>query len=127
MIEELRDVPGLVHDRRFREGARRLLAEGKTPAELARAVRVAAGDPRERGGLSFITDRFERWARKAKEQERKPATDPVLDRSTRLERERKDAEDRTRILAEQESAEGREIIAAAMARLPWRSAGLSST
>ena len=120
VLGQLSDVPGLVHDRRFREGARRLLAEGKTPAELARAVRAAAGDPSERGGLSFIADRFERWARKARERERKPATDPVLDRSARMGRERRDAEDRARILAEQESAEGRALVEACAAALPWR-------
>ena len=64
-MRELQDVPSLVHDRRFREGARRLLAEGKSVGEIARAVRTAAADPKERGGLSFIADRFPRWTRKA--------------------------------------------------------------
>ena len=45
VMRELQDVPSLVHDRRFREGARRLLAEGKSVGEIARAVRTAAADP----------------------------------------------------------------------------------
>ena len=127
VIEELRDVPGLVHDRRFREGCRRLLSEGKTPAELARAVRAAAGDPSERGGLSFILDRYERWQRKAKEEERRPPQNAGLTSAECGRREREAIEERARILAEQESPEGRQLVAAAVARLPWRHIGLSST
>ncbi len=70
VIQQLADVPGLVHDRRFREGARRLLSQGKSPAELVTAVRAAVQDPQECCGLSFILDRFPRWARKAKDQQR---------------------------------------------------------
>lgn len=117
ILEDLADVPELVHDRRFREGCRRLLAEGRTPGEIAQAVRVAAGDPRERGGLSFIADRFPRWAWKAREGER---LSPTVSAEARAARERQQAEERARILEEQESAEGRAEIAAALASVPWR-------
>jgi hypothetical protein len=122
VIHELADVPGLVHDRRFREGARRLLAEGRTPDEIAQAVRSAAEDPQERGGLSFIADRFPRWARKVKERERleRQCLQSESAKSERLERERQLAEERECIRAEQESAEGKHLVAEACARLPWR-------
>ncbi len=122
VIHELADVPGLIHDRRFREGARRLLAQGKTPGELVLAVRTAAGDPQECGGLSFIADRFPRWARKARECERQgsKSREQETERAKRRERERKEAQERARIRAEQESEEGRQSIEAAIAQLPWR-------
>jgi hypothetical protein len=122
VIHELADVPGLVHDRRFREGVRRLLAEGKTPGEIARAVRSAAEDPQERGGLSFIADRFPRWARKVKERERQECQclQNESAKSERLERERQLVEERECIRAEQESAAGKHLVAEACARLPWR-------
>ena len=116
VLEELADVPGLVHDRRFREGCRRLLAEGRTPGEIAQAVKAAAGDAHERGGLSFIVDRFARWQRKARELEQWRAAPTVEER---LEKERRDEEERARIRAEQDSPEGRELVAAAVTRLPW--------
>jgi hypothetical protein len=122
VIRELADVPGLVHDRRFREGARRLLAEGKTPGEIARAVRSAAEDPQERGGLSFVADRFPRWARKVMERERQECQSLQSEsaKSERLERERQLAGELACIRAEQESAEGKHLVAEACARLPWR-------
>jgi len=122
VIHELADVPGLVHDQRFREGARRLLAEGKTPGEIARAVRSAAEDPQERGGLSFVADRFPRWARKVMERERqeRQCLQSESAKSERLERARQLAEERECIRAEQESAEGKQLVAEACARLPWR-------
>jgi len=120
VIQELA-IPGLVHDRRFREGARSLLAEGKTSTELILAVRTAAGDPRECGGLSFIADRFPRWVRKAKEYERQHQQTQKQEAAAaeRIERARSAEEERVRILTEQESIEGRQIVAAAIARLPW--------
>jgi hypothetical protein len=122
IIQELADVPGLVHDRRFREGARRLLAQGKTPGELVIAVRTAARDPQECGGLSFIADRFPRWARKAREQglQGRKSQEQETERVKRRERERKEAEERTLIRTEQESEKGRQMIEAAIAQLPWR-------
>ncbi len=122
VILELADVPGLVHDRRFREGARRLLAQGKTPGELVLAVRTAVGDPQECGGLSFIADRFQRWARKARESELqgRKSREQETEQAERREQERKEAEERARIRTEQESEEGRQRIEAAIAQLPWR-------
>ena len=38
----------------------------------------------------------------------------------RVERERRSAEERARIRAEQESEEGRQMVEAAIAQLPWR-------
>ena len=121
MLAELTNVPGLVHDRRFREGARRLLAQGKTPAELVMAVRAAAGDPQECGGLSFIADRFPRWARKAQDQERQHRQSQNREAAAAecVERARTSEEGRVRILAEQESEKGRQIVAEAIAQLPW--------
>ncbi len=125
VLTQLPDVPGLVHDRRFREGARRLLAQGKTPGELVLAVRAAVGDPQECGGLSFIADRFPRWARKAQEKERqqKQNRERVAEQVKRREQEHREAEERARIRDEQESEEGRQRIAAAIAQLPWRRVG----
>ncbi len=122
VIHELADVPGLIHDRRFREGARRLLAQGRSPGELVLAVRTAAMDPQECGGLSFIADRFPRWARKARECERqeRKSREQRTEQAERYEKERKEAEERTRIRAEQESKEGRQRIEVAIAQLPWR-------
>src|SRR5208337_2709768 len=122
VIHELADVPGLVHDRRFREGARHLLAQGKTPGELVLAVRTAVGDPQECGGLSFIADRFPRWARKARDQERqvRKSRQQETEQAERREHERKKAEERARIQEEQESEEGRQLVEAAIAQLPWR-------
>ncbi len=122
VIHELADVPGLIHDRRFREGARRLLAEGKTLGELVLAVRTAAGDPQECGGLSFIADRFPRWARKARDQViREQKTKEEAARKTeRLEHERRAERERARIHSEQESEEGRLMVEAAIAQLPWK-------
>ena len=117
VLAQLPEIPELRHDRRFREGARRLLAEGIPAAELARVVRIAAQDGAERGGLSFIADRFPRWQRKAREGERRRA--PVS-RHELAELERQRAEERARIREEQETPEGRAEIAAALARLPWR-------
>jgi len=122
VIRELADVPGLVHDRRFREGARRLLAEGKTPREISRAVRTAAADPQERGGLSYVFDRFSRWARKAREHEQQESQ-RLQDGTAQTERMRREQEaddERRRIRREQESEEGRAVIEAALAALPWR-------
>ena len=115
-------MPGLVHDRRFREGARRLLAEGKTPGEIARAVWTAAEDPQGRGGLSFVADRFPRWARKVLERERqeRQCRHEEAAISERQARDHQLAEERERIRAEQESAEGKQLVAEACARLPWR-------
>jgi len=122
VLEQLADVPGLVHDRRFREGARRLLAQGKTPGELVLAVRTAAEDPQECGGLSFIVDRFPRWARKARDHERRErqSQEQEAAKSERVERERRAAEEQARIRAEQDSEEGRQLVEAATAQLPWR-------
>jgi hypothetical protein len=117
VLAQLRDVPGLRHDRRFREGARRLLAEGRTPGEIAQAVKAAAGDPRERGGLSFVADRFTRWQRKARELEQRRA-EPTNEE--RREKERRDEEERSRIREMQDSEEGRAIVAACIAALPWK-------
>ena len=116
LLNELREIPELRHDRRFREGARRLLAEGRTPGEIAQAVRAAAGDPHERGGLSFITDRFPRWAKMAREVDKRAA----VVRVDRAELERREQAERKRIIAEQDSEQGRAEIAAALARVPWR-------
>ena len=80
------------------------------------AVKAAAGDAHERGGLSFIVDRFARWQRKARELEQWRAAPTVEER---LEKERRDEEERARIRAEQDSPEGRELVAAAVTRLPW--------
>jgi hypothetical protein len=122
VIRELADVPGLIHDRRFREGTKRLLAEGRTPGEIARAVRTAAGDPQERGGLSFIADRFPRWTRKTLERERqqRQSVYETMANQERHNRERQLSEERYRILEEQESAEGKRLVAEACARLPWK-------
>ncbi len=122
VMHELTDVPGLIHDRRFREGARHLLAQGRTPGELVLAVRTAARDPQECGGLSFIADRFSRWARKAQECERQgsKSREQETERAKRREQERKGAQERARIRAEQESEEGRQRIETAIAQLPWR-------
>ena len=121
VLAELANVPGLVHDRRFREGARCLLAQGKTPEELVKAVQAAARDPQESGGLSFIADRFPRWARKARDQERwhQQVQDREATAAERVERVRTAEEERVRILAERESEEGRQMVATAIARLPW--------
>ncbi len=125
VLAQLPDVPGLVHDRRFREGARRLLAQGKTPGELVLAVRAVVGDPQECGGLSFIADRFPRWARKAQEKERQLRQDRecAAEQMKRREQESKEAQERAQIRGEQESEEGRQLIAAAIAQLPWRRVG----
>jgi hypothetical protein len=122
VLVELTDVPGLLHDRRFREGARRLLARGTTPGELVLAVRTAARDPQECGGLSFIADRFPRWARKAQEQARKDRENRQHESAEqeRLERLRRTVKERARIQAEQDSVEGRELVEAAIAQLPWK-------
>lgn len=122
VLAQLGDVPGLVHDGRFREGARRLLAQGKTPEELVKAVRTAAGDPQECGGLSFIADRFPRWARKVRDQEHqhRQGQNQKAAAAERVEQARRAEEERVRILAEQQSEEGRQIVAAAIAGLPWR-------
>jgi GntR family transcriptional regulator len=117
VIKELAEIPDLVHDRRFREGCRRLLAEGIPPAQLVQAVKAAAEDPRERGGLSFIADRFPRWQRKTRELKKRLEAPTVEERE---EKERRYEEDRARIMAEQDSDEGRALVAAACARLPWR-------
>jgi len=124
IMAELANVPGLVHDRRFREGARRLLAQGRKPEDLVKAVLAAAADPQESGGLSFIADRFPRWARKAQERDRQHRQQQARETaaSERAERDRRAEEERERILAEQESEEGRRIVAAAIARLPWNRA-----
>jgi hypothetical protein len=122
VLRELADIIGLTHDRRFHEGARRLLAEGKAPEEIARVVRSAARDPQERGGLSFIADRFPRWVRKALEQERlahQRSYDEAV-RVERPERERQLAEERVRVLEDRESAMGKRMVAEACARLPWK-------
>src|SRR5208337_4846157 len=99
VLRQLPDVPDLVHDRRFREGARRLLAQGKTPRELVLAVRAAVGDPEECGGLSFIADRFPRWARKAQEKERqqRQSRERAGEQMKRWEQERNEAKERARI------------------------------
>jgi hypothetical protein len=122
LLAELTDVPGLVHDKRFREGARRLLSQGKTPGELVLAVRTAARDPQECGGLSFVADRFPRWVRKAKEQERQEHLSKQHEdaEGERVERVQRAAEERVRIQAEQDSIEGRQLVEAAIAQLPWR-------
>ena len=121
VLADLADVSGLVHDRRFREGARHLLAQGKTPEDLVKAVQAAVRDPQECGGLSFIADRFPRWARKARDQERQQqqAEKQETAAAERVERARTAEEERVRILAEQESEVGRQIVTAAIARLPW--------
>jgi len=122
VIRELSDVPGLIHDRRFREGARRLLAEGRSAGEIARAVRIAAGDPRERGGLSFIADRFPRWIRKALERDRQEnqLRHLAASREEQREREREQAKERERLLREREDPYWQSQIEAAIAQLPWR-------
>src|SRR5208337_1932594 len=57
VLTQLPDVPDLVHDRRFREGARRLLAQGKTPGELVLAVGPLLGIPRSVEAChSLLTD-----------------------------------------------------------------------
>jgi hypothetical protein len=125
VLTQLADVPGLIHDRRFREGARRLLAHGKTPGELVLAVRTAVGDPKECGALSFIADRFLRWARKAQEKERqqRQSRERAGEQAERREQERNEAGERERIRGEQESEEGRQLIEASIAQLPWRRVG----
>src|SRR5208337_96587 len=122
VLTQLPDVPDLVHDRRFREGARRLLAQGKTPGELVLAVRAAVGDPQECGGLSFIADRFARWARKAQDKERqqRQSRERAAEQTEHREQDRKEAQERARIRGEQESEEGRQRIETAIAQLPWR-------
>ena len=122
VIRELQDVPSLVHDRRFREGARRLLAEGKSVGEIARAVRTAAADPKERGGLSFIADRFPRWTRKAIEGQRreKEVQQYAAAVEERLERERGRAKKQEKLLREREDPYWKSHIEAAIAQLPWR-------
>ena len=122
VIEELADIPGLVHDRRFREGTRRLLAEGRAPGEIARAVRTAAGDPRERGSLSFIADRFPRWTRKALERERweHQLRQHRAAQEERQERERNWAKEREQLLLEREDPYWQAQMEAALAQLPWR-------
>jgi predicted transcriptional regulator/Na+-transporting methylmalonyl-CoA/oxaloacetate decarboxylase gamma subunit len=122
VLRKLPEVPELVHDRRFREGARRLLSQGKTPEELVMAIRAAVADPRECGGLSFISDRFPRWARKARDQERQEqqSRQHIAAETERRDRQRKAAEEQARIHAEQDSEEGQQIVKAAIAQLPWR-------
>jgi len=122
VVRELEDVPGLIHDRRFREGAHRLLAEGKSVLEITRAVRAAAADPCERGGLSFIADRFPRWIRKALERERKEnqLRQRAASQEEQQERERKKAKERERLLREREDPYWQKQIAAVIAQLPWR-------
>ncbi len=122
VIRELSDVPDLIHDRRFREGARRLLAEGRSVGEIARVVRIAAGDPQERGGLSFIADRFPRWIRKALERERQENQlgQRAASREEQQERECKQAEEREQLLREREDPYWQSQIEAAISQLPWR-------
>jgi hypothetical protein len=91
VLIQLSDVPGLVHDRRFREGARKLLSQGKSPAELVTAVRAAVQDPVECRGLSFVIDRFPRWARKAQEQQRQEI---ARQQQERIQREREQEQER---------------------------------
>jgi len=122
VIRELQDVPALIHDRRFREGARRLLAEGRSVSEITRAVRAAAADPQERGGLSFIADRFPRWTRKALEGERREnqLRQQAAAQEERQEGERKKAKERERLLREREDPYWQAKIEAVIAKLPWR-------
>jgi hypothetical protein len=122
VIRELKDLPGLIHDRRFREGAHRLLAEGKSVGEIARAVRAAAADPQERGGLSFIADRFPRWIRKALERERQEnqLRQDAAAQEERQRRERTRLKERERLLRERENPYWQKQIAAAIEQLPWR-------
>jgi len=122
VIRELQDVPVLVHDRRFREGARRLLAEGKSVLEITRAVRAAAADPSERGGLSFIADRFPRWIRKALERERqeKQVRQRALSQEKQQEKERVRAKEREGLLREREDPYWQAKLEAVIAQLPWR-------
>ncbi len=122
MIRELFDVPGLIHDRRFREGARRLLAEGRSAGEIARVVRIAARDPQERGGLSFIADRFPRWIRKALERDRQEnqLRHLAASREEQREREREQAKKRERLLREREDPYWQSQIEAAISQLPWK-------
>jgi hypothetical protein len=122
VIEQLFDVPDLVHDRRFREGARRLLAEGKSVGEITRAVRAAAADPEERGGLSFIADRFPRWTRKAAERERQEnqVRQYAVAQEERQKRERTQAKERERLLREREDPYWQAKIEVVIAQLPWR-------
>ena len=107
ILRELADVPGLRHDRRFRAGARQLLSEGTNAAELVRVVRWAAGDPRERGCLSYVFDRFPRWARKARELEERrprPNIEEIRDRERLAEQERAAALAGPRLTEEQTRA-----------------------
>ena len=122
VMRELQDVPSLIHDRRFREGARRLLAEGKSVAEITRAVRSAVADPKERGGLSFIADRFPRWTRKALEGQRreKQVQQYAAAQGERQERERGRAKERERLLQEREDPYWQQQVASVIAQLPWR-------
>ena len=80
-------------------------------------MKAAAEDPRERGGLSFIADRFPRWQRKTRELEKRLEAPTVEERE---EKERRDREEASRIRAEQDSPKGRAVIAECLARLPWR-------
>jgi hypothetical protein len=125
VIRELQDVPAVVHDRRFREGARRLLAEGKSVLEITRAVRAAAADPQERGGLSFIADRFPRWIRKALERERQEnqVRQRAVSREKQREKERTRAKEREGLLREREDPYWQAKIEAVTAQLPWRRVG----
>ncbi len=103
MIRELFDVPGLIHDRRFREGARRLLAEGRSAGEIARVVRIAGGDLRawRTVHLSLIDSRggFGRLRARPEENQLRHL---AASREEQREREREQAKERERLLRERE-------------------------
>jgi hypothetical protein len=105
----------LVVGRDWTAGLAELLTGGAIADELLQAFIACMETAPDR--VSFFPRDFLRW-RKASRQRMKrsePATDY-------RERDRQAAEDRARILAEQESVEGRELVAAAVSRLPWRRA-----
>ncbi len=106
----------LVVGRDWTEGLGELAEAGIPEGELLQAFSACLETAPER--VTFFPRDFLKWRKVAR---RKAGERGRTERYTSSQ-ERRSAEDLARIRAEQDSTEGRAIVAAAVARLPWRKA-----
>ena len=109
----------LVVGRDFSAGIVELVKAGTSETELLEAFTACIETLPEKA--SFFPRDFLKWRNASRALDRqRPAIHHLQVFEERQAREQRAREERARIRAEQESEEGRELVAAAVARLPWK-------
>jgi hypothetical protein len=115
---QVRGAP-LVVGRDFSAGIVELVKAGTSETELLEAFTACIEKLPEKA--SFFPRDFLKWRKVSRAHDRQRLDFEHLQAfEERQEREEQAKEERAQIRAEQESEEGRELVAAAVARLPWK-------